>query len=95
MATLGSTPLRRSAAVLCAFCAAGTSIVAIALAAAAVTPFWEGMPLCVAAGVLGGLAFLLWTPSQHGVVIAAALGFGVGLATYLGMALATLSWWEA
>jgi hypothetical protein len=87
--------LRGSAAVLVAFGAVGTSTAAITLAATAVTPFWEGMPLCVAAGVLGGLAFLLWKPTGLGVVLAAATGFGVGLATYLGMALATLSWWEA
>jgi hypothetical protein len=53
------------------------------------------MPLCVAAGILGGLALLLWKPSQAGLLLALAVGFGLGFATYLGMVLATLSWWEA
>jgi len=53
------------------------------------------MPLCLAAGVLGGFGVLLWRPSGAGVVLAAAAGFGVGFVTYLGMVLATLSWWEA
>ena len=80
---------------LAALGAVGTSTAAITLAATAVTPFWEGMPLCITAGAFGGFAFLLWKPTRLGVVLAAAVGFGVGLATYLGMALATLSWWEA
>jgi hypothetical protein len=84
-----------AAAALLAFGAAGISIAAITLAATAVTPFWEGMPLCVATGFLGGLALLLWKPSRTGLVFALAVGFGLGFATYLGMALATLSWWEA
>jgi hypothetical protein len=73
----------------------GVSVTAIALAATTVTPFWQGMPLCVAAGILGGVASLLWKPSPSGLVLALAVGFGLGFATYLGMALATLSWWEA
>jgi len=85
----------RPAAALLAFGAAGVSVAAITLAATAVTPFWQGMPLCVAAGVLGGLAVLLWKPSGSGIVLAVAAGFGLGFATYVGMALATLSWWEA
>jgi hypothetical protein len=82
-------------AALLASGAAGISIVAITLAATAVTPFWQGMPLCVAAGILSGLALLLWKPSQTGLVLALAVGFGFGFATYVGMVLATLSWWEA
>jgi hypothetical protein len=46
-------------------------------------------------GILGGLALLLWKPSQAGLLLALAVGFGLGFATYLGMVLATLSWWEA
>jgi hypothetical protein len=84
-----------AAAGLLAFGAAGISIAAITLAATAVTPFWQGMPLCVAAGILGGLALLLWKPSEIGLLLALAVGFGLGFATYVGMVLATLSWWEA
>jgi hypothetical protein len=87
--------VRRPAALLIAFATVATSTVAITLAATAVTPFWEGMPLCLAAGILAGVAFLLWKPTGIGIVLGSAVGFGAGLATYLGMALATLSWWEA
>ena len=85
----------RSSPALCALGAVGTSIAAITLAATAVTPFWQGMPLCIAAGILSGVALLLWKPSRVGVLLAVAAGFGVGFATYIGMVLATLSWWEA
>jgi hypothetical protein len=87
--------MRSAAAVFFVLTALGTSVAAITLAATGVTPFWQAMPFCFAAGILGGFAVLLWRPSGAGLVLATAAGAGVGFVTYLGMVLATLSWWEA
>jgi hypothetical protein len=87
--------MRSAAATFFVLIALGTSVAAITLAATAVTPFWQAMPFCIAAGILGGFGVLLWRPSGAGVALAAAAGIVVGFVTYLGMVLATLSWWEA
>ena len=70
-------------------------VTAIALAATADVPFWDGIPLAICAGSLSGLAVFVRRPTAIRAAVGLVVGFGVGLATYLGMVLATLSWWEA
>jgi hypothetical protein len=69
--------------------------VTIALAAAETLPFWRDRPLAVVAGLLAGLSVLPRRLSTGRVVVAVVVGLAVGFATYLGAALATLTWWEA
>ena len=68
---------------------------AVVCALAALVPFWNGQPLAVCAGLLGGLSVFVRRPSAMRAVMGLVVGVAVGFSTYLGMVLATLTWWQA
>jgi hypothetical protein len=84
-----------NAVVLLAIAASVTFVAAIVLAAAAVVPFWHSLPLVAGAGSFSGLAVFVRRPTAIRLLFGLVVALAVAGAAYLGMALATLSWWEA
>ena len=89
------TDARGIAAIALALASFATAAATIALAAAETLPFWKDRPLAVVAGLLAGLSLLPRRLSAGRMAAACVIALAVGLATYLGTVLATLTWWEA